>query len=142
MIIKHKPASSYRRGGISHLKYSKYRYGGSGIFSNMFGKKLIQDNVNHLINRVSKSQVGQKAADAVLAGTKSAIKSQTKKGIEELATQAVNKIKEKTNKKKHTRTKEQNDILKTAIQSLTPINIPKTSAIEGIIKSGKGIVYD
>ena len=138
MIVKRKSTSSnYRRGGTSHLSYSKYRYGGSGFFSNIIGRRLVQDNIKNLINSASKSKLGQKVADALVEGAKGAIKTQTQKGIEELATNALHKI-----KKKHRRSKEQDDIVNTAIQSLATVNIPTTSSIEGIIKRGRGIVYD
>lgn len=124
----------YRYGGSSIVNRTKYRYGGNGIFTNLIGRKLLSgDNVKKLINAVSKSNVIQKAANAVQDGATSAIKSQTQKGLEELASSVISS-------KKPKRTKEYQKIVNTVTQSLAD-TIPTTASIEGIIR-GKGIVYD
>lgn len=124
----------YRYGGSSIVNRTKYRYGGNGIFTNLIGRKLLSgDNVKKLINAVSKSNVIQKAANAVQDGATSAIKSQTQKGLEALASSVISS-------KKPKRTKEYQNIVNAVTQSLAD-TIPTTASIEGIIR-GKGIVYD
>ena len=79
MIIK----NNYRSGGPSKCsKRRRYRYGGSSIFSNLLGRTLVRDNVQKLINSVSKPKIAQKVVDAVLDGSSNALKTATQKGIE------------------------------------------------------------
>lgn len=140
MIMKPDTSRTSRRyGGRSlNLHRTKYRYGGNGIFSNLIGRKLLSgDNVKKLINAVSKSNVIQKAANAVQDGATSAIKSQTQKGLEELASRVISQPK----KKKKKRTREHQNILNTVTQHIAD-TIPTTASIEGIVRRGKGIVYD
>ena len=140
MIVKRLSTPRYRYGGgSSYANRTKYRYGGNGIFSNLISRKLIPDGnvIKKLINTVGKRNIVQNAVNAVQDGVTNTIKTQTQKGIEGLASNA---IKYKTNKNKKKRTKEQQNLLDTAIQSLA--TIPTTAAIEGIVRSGKGIVYD
>ena len=126
MIVKRYPSSSrYRYGVSSHSNRSKYRYGGSGIFT--IGRKLLGDNVKNLINSISKSKITQKAASAVLDGASNAIKTQTHKGLEELTSSAINNLKKKS------KVKERQDIVNSVIQNLATI----PSSV-----SGTGIVYD
>ena len=99
MIIKHK----YRSGGSSQCNNRrKYRYGGSSIFSNLLGRTLVRDNVQKLINSVSKPKISQKIIDAVVDGSANALKTATQKGIDSII-----------NKKKNRR------IIKEAIEKLT-----------------------
>lgn len=82
MIVKH----SYRYGGSSrHSVRRRYRYGGSGIFSNLLKKTLVRNNIQKLINSVSKPDISQKVVDAVVNGSTNALKSGTQKGIEKAA---------------------------------------------------------
>ena len=83
MIVKH----SYRYGGSSrHSVRRRYRYGGSGIFSNLLKKTLERNNnIQKLINSVSKPDISQKVVDAVVNGSTNALKSGTQKGIEKAA---------------------------------------------------------
>ena len=144
MIVKRLSTPRYRYGGgSSYSNRTKYRYGGNGIISNLISRKLIPDGnvIRKLINTVGKRNIVQKAVNAVQDGVTNTIKTQTQKGIEELASNAIARIsKNNNNKKKKKRTKEQQNILDTTIQSLA--TIPTTAEIEGIIRSGKGIVYD
>ncbi len=81
MIVKHK----YRAGGSSqHSNRRRYRYGGAGAFSNLLGRTFMRDNVQKLINSVSKSKLTQKAVDAVVDGSANALKTATQKGIENI----------------------------------------------------------
>ena len=142
MIVKRLSTPRYRYGGgSSYSNRTKYRYGGNGIFSNLISRKLIPDGnvIRKLINTVGKRNIVQKAVNAVQDGVTNTIKTQTQKGIEELASNAIARSKN-NNKKKKKRTKEQQNILDTTIQSLA--TIPTTAEIEGIVRSGKGIVYD
>ena len=139
-MIKHHHRNSpprYKFGGSCHSHYSKYRYGGSGIFSNLIGKRLIQDNIKHLINTTSKSKFAQKATDAVLEGAVNAVKTQTQKGLEHLTSTLANKSKKKKGLKK--RSESQGEIINTLIHKLSD-SIPRNSSIVDI--NGKGIVYD
>ena len=117
MIIKHK----YRRGGSSYHKRTKYRFGGSSIFSNLLGRNVIQNNVRNLINDVVKPKIKQKLADAVVNSSANAIKVATQKGLE--------------------KTK---GIFKTAIQSGFDKKKNRQAIKEAIDKlvSGNGIVFD
>ena len=81
---------------------NKRRYGrkyGSGIFTT-FGRRLLQGNVKHLINAVSKSNIAHKAIDAVQHGISNTIKSGTQRGIEEIASTVAYNLKKKQNNKK------------------------------------------
>ena len=142
MIVKRLSTPRYRYGGgSSYSNRTKYRYGGNGIISNLISRKLIPDGnvIRKLINTVGKRNIVQKAVNAVQDGVTNTIKTQTQKGIEELASNAIARSKNNKKKKKK-RSKEQQNILDTTIQSLA--TIPTTAEIEGIIRSGKGIVYD
>ena len=142
MIVKRLSTPRYRYGGgSSYSNRTKYRYGGNGIFSNLISRKLIPDGnvIKKLINTAGKRNIVQKAVNAVQDGVTNTIKTQTQKGIEELAFNAIRNKKEK-NKQNKKRTKEQQNIVDTTIQSLA--TIPTTAAIENIVRSGKGIVYD
>ena len=104
----------------------KYRYGGSSIITNLLGRAMVRDNVQKLINTVSKPNITQKLADAVVNGSANALKAGTQKGIEEAASllkastqKGVNSI---VNKKKN------RQAIKKAIEQLTV--------------AGRGIVYD
>ena len=87
---------------------------------------MVRDNVQKLINTVSKPNITQKLADAVVNGSANALKAGTQKGIEEAASllkasaqKGVNSI---VNKKKN------RQAIKKAIEQLTV--------------AGRGIVYD
>ena len=143
MIVKrlYVPPTRYRYGGTSQPSHRiQYRYGGSGIFSNLLGRKLSGDTVKNLINTMSKSKIAQKTANAVLTGASEAVKNQTQKGIEDLAASAINGL--KTKHKAYKTKKQYQDIVNSVVQRLNAIpDIPTTSSIEGIV-SGKGIIYD
>ena len=126
----------YRYGGSCHSKYSKYRYGGSGIFSNLIGKRIVQENIKNLINTASKSKFAQKATDAALEGAVNAIKTSTQRGLEHLTSTLSKKSRRKGEAK---RNKEQGRIVNTVIDKLSG-NIPNSSSVINI--TGKGIVYD
>ena len=122
MILKHK----YRSGGSSQCNNRRrYRYGGFSIFSNLLGRTLVRDNVQKLINSVSKPKITQKLVDAVVNGSTNALKTATQKGIEgtasALKTATQKGIDSIINKKKNRRA------IKEAIEKLTV---------------GNGIVYD
>ena len=95
----------------------KYRCGGSSIITNLLGRAMVRDNVQKLINTVSKPNITQKLADAVVNGSANALKAGTQKGIEEAASllkasaqKGVNSI---VNKKKN------RQAIKKAIEKLT-----------------------
>ena len=92
LIFNHRNGSKQRRyGRKSH---------GSGIFTNLIGRKLLQDGVKKLINTVSKSNIAHKAVNAVQHGVTNTIKSQNQKGLEDLASTVAYNIKKKQKKKK------------------------------------------
>lgn len=103
----------YRVGGVAKSSRTKYRYGGSGILTNILGRTVLQNNVKNLINSVTKSKLGQKAVGAVVDGGVDALKHKTSRVINH-----------HLNKKR---------TLKSAIESLPPLDK---------IIAGKGIVYD
>ena len=122
MIIKHK----YRSGGSSESSNRRrYRYGGSGVFSNLLGRTLVRGNVQKLINSVSNPKIAQKVVDAVVDGSANALKTATKKGIEGSAS-----------------------VLKTATQKGIDSIINRKKNRQAIKKAieklavGNGIVYD
>ena len=127
MIVKRlADPPKYRYGGSSRSNYSKYRYGGNGIFSNLIGRKLLHaDNVKNLINTVSKSNIIQKATNAVQDGASSVLKWQAHQAIQDLVSKLISKKKSKKKKK-----------------NLAYYTIPTTTSIEGIVRKGSGIVYD
>lgn len=144
MIVKRlsRPNRYRYGGGSSSSNRTKYRYGGNGMFINLLKRKLIPDGnvIKKLINTVGKRHIVQKAVNAVQDGVTDTIKTQTQKGIEELASNVIRNTKKKEKLKNKKRTKEQQNIVDTTIQSLA--TIPTTAAIEGIVRSGNGIVYD
>ena len=75
----------YRRGGSSHSGRRKYRYGGTSVFTNLLGRSVIRDNVQKLINSVTRPNITQKVVDAVVDGSANALKAATQKGIEKTA---------------------------------------------------------
>ena len=125
MIVKH----NYRSGGSSQYSARRrYRYGGSGIFSNLLKRTLVRDNIQKLTNSVSKPDISQKVVDAVVNGSTDALKSGTQKGIEKAASvlkvstqKGIDSI---VNKKKR---KENRQAIKAAIDKLP---------------AGRGIVFD
>ena len=102
LIFNHRNGSKQRRYGRKSP-----RHHGSGIFTNLIGRKLLQDGVKKLINTVSKSNIAHKAVNAVQHGVTNTIKYQTQKGLEDLASTVVYNIQKKKQKKKNTN----NDIL-------------------------------
>ena len=97
LIFNHRNAAA-----VSKRRYgrkSPHHYHGSGIFTNLIGRKLLQDGVKKLINTVSKSNIARKAVNAVQHGVTNTIKSQTQKGLEELASTVAYNIKKKQKKK-------------------------------------------
>ena len=112
----------YRSGGSSqHSSRRKYRYGGSSILTNLLAKTLVRDNVQKLINTVSKPNITQKLADAVVNGSANALKTGTQKGLEEAASLFKTSTQKAIDKKKN------RQAIKKAIEKLTV---------------GNGIVYD
>ena len=100
----------------------KYRYGGSSIITNLLGRAMVRDNVQKLINTVSKPNITQKLADAAVNGSANALKAGTQKGIEEAKTSAQKGVNSRVNKKKN------RQAIKKSIEQLTV--------------AGRGIVYD
>ena len=100
----------------------KYRYGGSSIITNLLGRAMVRDNVQKLINTVTKPNITQKLADAVVNGSANALKTGTQKGIEEAASLLKTSAQKGVNKKKN------RQAIKKAIEQLTV--------------AGRGIVYD
>ena len=100
----------------------KYRCGGSSIITNLLGRAMVRDNVQKLINTVSKPNITQKLADAVVNGSANALKAGTQKGIEEAASLLKASAQKGVNKKKN----------RQAIKK----------AIEQLSVAGRGIVYD
>ena len=100
----------------------KYRYGGFSIITNLLGRAVVRDNVQKLINTVSKPNITQKLADAVVNGSANALKAGTQKGIEEAASLLKASAQKAVNKKKN----------RQAIKK----------AIEQLSVAGRGIVYD
>ena len=96
LIFNHRNAAA-----VSKRRYGRKspRHHGSGIFTNLIGRKLLQDGVKKLINTVSKSNIARKAVNAVQQGVTNTIKSQTQKGLEELASTVAYEIKKKQKKK-------------------------------------------
>ena len=136
MIVNRKSSRRYYRyGGSSLSNRTKYRYGGNGIFSTI-GRKLIGDNIKKLINTVSKSNILHKAANAVQDGATNALKAETQKGLEQLASHVSDKIKKKSTSSK----KQIKNLVNTLTHRLSAL--PTTaSSIESIVR-GQGIVYD
>ena len=95
LIFNHRNAAA-----VSKRRYGRKspRHHGSGIFTNLIGRKLLQDGVKKLINTVSKSNIARKAVNAVQQGVTNTIKSQTQKGLEELASTVAYNIKKKQKK--------------------------------------------
>ena len=95
---------THRNAAISKRRYGRksphHYHHGSGIFTNLIGRKLLQDGVKKLINTVSKSNIARKAVNAVQQGVTNTIKSQTQKGLEELASTVAYNIKKKQKQKK------------------------------------------
>lgn len=134
MIKYSHPVLRYRYGGSSHSHRSRYRYGGSGVFTNVIGRILSKDNVKHLINRVGRSELAQKAADTVLKGAKHALKP---KRVVKVINSALDTIADNKRKKR-----EHREIVNSVIQGLSDKEAPSRSYINEVINSGSGIVYD
>lgn len=136
---KRQPKIKYRYGGSSIRATSQYRYGGNGILHTLLGSsnsgRLLANSLKNIINRTSKSNLVQKAVNAIQEGSLKAVSSQTQKAIEnKLATVAKNR---KANKK-------QKEIINNLSANLASTSIPSVSSIADIVKpkEGRGIVYD
>ena len=135
-MIKHSyPTLRYRYGGSSHSRRSRYRYGGTGIFTDLIGRTLIKDNVNHLINRVGRSKLAQKAVSTILKGAKNILK--PKRVVKAITTAAIDSAVDNKRKKR-----EHQEIVNSVIHQLSDKEVPSRSYIDEVINSGKGIVYD
>ena len=119
MIIRTSNTRSiYRRGGSSHPQRSNYRWGGSGVFSNLIGRKLIsKQNVKNLINSISKSKITQKVTNAAVDGAT--------KALQERVHESIAAAKKPKKKKR---------LQETINSIIDDLSIPKSE--------GKGIVYD
>ena len=129
IVIKKKAKPHYKFGGSSYGLHRTYRYGGSGIFSNIMGKKILKDGITKVINSSAKAKLGSKLVNAVVDGASNAVKNQTTKEIENLAANLINR------KRKTNNATDSGDIEKYIA------NIPTIESIEHIIK-GSGIVLD
>ena len=70
----------YRRGGTPLGIKPKYQYGGHGVW--LSGKKFVKDNIQNLINSVSKKKIAQKIGDALVSGATSSLIKATDKSLQ------------------------------------------------------------
>ena len=72
MIVVHRVIKpKYRRGGTLLGIKPKYQYGGHGVW--LSGKKFVKDNIQNLINSVSKKKIAHKIGDALVSGATSSL---------------------------------------------------------------------
>ena len=152
MITRPYPRRRYRYGGSSRPHRSLYRYGGSGIFTDVIRRTLNKGNIKKLLKGVSKSNLLQKTSAAVLKGSKAVLKPEKiNKALVGLTSLAIdNYLLNKRKKKEH------KEIVNSVVQQLSSDkNVPSSTgkvinrgkdkrsyADKVINSSGKGIVYD